>query len=134
MATGNQVLRAYSKAVKRIEDDRSMSASRVSAGFIFSPKQKKGCKIGYQVFVKVCRYSDKLLVREPDSGGLDCESKTMRQWERWNEIIEPLFAVTDKKGNPCQSKETRDILTPICGGNAINRKDNHEGISDHRDY
>jgi hypothetical protein len=95
MATGNQVLRAYSKAVKRIENDRSMSASQVSAGFIFSPKQKKGHKIGCQVFVKVCRYNDELLAREPDSGGLFCESKTMRQWERWNEIIEPLFESSD---------------------------------------
>ena len=96
MATGNQVLRAYSKAVKRIEDDRSMLATQISAGFIFPPGQKKGYKIGYQVFVKVCQYSDELLAREPDSGGLNCESKTMRQWERWNKLLEPLFESSSK--------------------------------------
>lgn len=95
MATGNQLLKAYSKTVKRIENDKSMLASQVSAGFIFSPGQKKGHKIGYQVFVKVCRYNDELLAKEPDSGGLVCESKVMRKWERWNELLTPLFESSD---------------------------------------
>lgn len=71
MATGTQVLRAYSKAVKKMEGEMTMSATEVSAGFIEvpNPPRKRGMK-KYQVFVKVCRYSEDLFKRRPQTGGL----------------------------------------------------------------
>jgi hypothetical protein len=42
MATGKQVLRAYSKAFKKLDADPRMTATSVSAGMIFAPGQKRG--------------------------------------------------------------------------------------------
>lgn len=70
MPTGNAVLRAYSRALKRLMEDDKMTASAVSAGMLFGPGQAKGAREGYQVFVKVIRYSDAKLARNPESGGL----------------------------------------------------------------
>ena len=83
MVTGTQVLRAYTRAVKVLELDEAMTASEQSAGFILPPVQRRGCKKGYQVFVKVYRYSDELLARDELSGGLlACATKGGRkkQW------------------------------------------------------
>ena len=76
VATGNNVLRAYSQAVRHLQSKwgkQTLSASAVSAGFIVPQglkKQKKGERAGVQVFVKVIRYSDAMLARFPFSGGL----------------------------------------------------------------
>ena len=70
MATGNQVLKAYSAAVKRFEQDPDIVAAEVSAGFIIPKGQKKGTRSGFQVFVKVYRYSEEVLADHPLSGGL----------------------------------------------------------------
>jgi hypothetical protein len=72
-ATGNALLRAYNKATKNLKNDDAMTASLVSAGFIIPNGQKRGCRKGFQVFVKVCRYSEELLKRKPITGGLLCE-------------------------------------------------------------
>jgi hypothetical protein len=69
-ATGNAVLRAYSKAVKKLDKDPLLLANLASAGFIIPNGQKRGQRKGYQVFVWVTRYSDELLKKKPLSGGL----------------------------------------------------------------
>ena len=75
MATGNAVLRAYSRAVKRITDEELLSTAQ-DAGFIPDPhnpdawKAKKGKRKGYQVFVKLVKYDEELLEKEPLTGGL----------------------------------------------------------------
>ena len=69
-ATGNNLLKAYSKAVKKLQKDKSMTACLVSAGFIIPDGQKKGKEKGFQVFVKVHRYSEELFKRKPITGGL----------------------------------------------------------------
>ena len=72
MATGNAILRAYNKAAKTAawpdKDDVSTIASSVSAGFIMPKGAPKG--VGFQVFVKVARFSETLLQECPESGGL----------------------------------------------------------------
>ena len=73
MATGNQVLRAYSRAVKRMQKEHFTTRAQESAGFIFAPGQKRGKRRGLQVFVTVCRYDDEVLESCPLSGGLLCE-------------------------------------------------------------
>jgi hypothetical protein len=75
-ATGNALLRAYSKAAQNLQRDEAMTASATSAGFIIPNGQKRGQRTGFQVFVKVCRYSEELLKRKPDTGGLLCEDAT----------------------------------------------------------
>lgn len=75
MATGNPVLRAYSRAVKRITKEKLLSTTQ-DAGFIADPHNpeawdaKKGKRKGYQVFVKLVKYDEELLAKEPLSGGL----------------------------------------------------------------
>ena len=69
-ATGNNLLRSYSKAVKKLQSDKRMTSSAVSAGFIIPDGQPRGKKTGFQVFVKVARYSDELLKKKPMTGGL----------------------------------------------------------------
>lgn len=73
VATGNALLRAYSKAAKHLQADRRLTATKTSAGFIIPVGQKRGKRTGYQVFVQVCRYSDELLKEQPMTGGLLCE-------------------------------------------------------------
>ena len=71
-ANGDNVLKAYAKAVKNIESDTMAAACSVTAGMLIPPGQKRGKRVGYQVFVKVSRYSDELLAKDPTSGGLMC--------------------------------------------------------------
>ena len=78
-ATGNELIWAYSKAVKRITKDEAMTSSETSAGFIIPNGQKRGQRTGFQVFVKVCRYSEALLKRKPVTGGLLCEDTPSRR-------------------------------------------------------
>jgi hypothetical protein len=67
-ATGNRVLRAYSRSVKTLAEDPRVSSSSQSAGFIFPAGAPKG--EGYQVFVTVERFSEARLKDKPESGGL----------------------------------------------------------------
>jgi hypothetical protein len=63
-ASGNALLRAYNKAAKFAD---GTTAREVSAGFIM-PADHEG--EGFQVFVKVCRFSERLLGTRPETGGL----------------------------------------------------------------
>lgn len=73
-ATGNNVRRAYNRAVKAMENAVVNSiAHEESAGFIVPAKKNQateGDTTGYQVFVRICRYSENLLKSDPLSGGL----------------------------------------------------------------
>lgn len=69
-ATGNAVLRAYSRAVKTLQDNEYLVSASRTAGFVIPNGQKKGQREGYQVFVQVCKFSEKLLKTQPLSGGL----------------------------------------------------------------
>lgn len=69
-ATGNALLRAYSKAAKNLQQDGMMAATTVSAGFIIPDGQKRGEREGYQVFVRVIRWSQAMKRLKPESGGL----------------------------------------------------------------
>lgn len=68
-ATGNSVIRAYNRSAKRIKDS-SLTSAATSAGFIIPDGQKRGEREGWQVFVKVIRFSEKKLKRNFESGGL----------------------------------------------------------------
>lgn len=68
-ATGNSVLKAWSRAAKRLATDDLLAASE-SAGFIFPNGQKQGEREGFQVMVTVYKYSDQLAARSPNSAGL----------------------------------------------------------------
>lgn len=75
VATGNSLLRAYSRAFKNFTDDTKFGgipliASETSAGFIITPGKRGEPKEGFQVFVRVCRYNESLLNRDTMSGGL----------------------------------------------------------------
>lgn len=67
-ASGNALLRAYNHAARNLAKG-AISAS-TSVGFIIPNGQKRGEKEGFQVFVKVIRYSDKKLKEDQNSGGL----------------------------------------------------------------
>lgn len=68
-ATGNSLLRAYNRSAKRIKD-ADLTSAATSAGFIIPDGQKRGQREGFQVFVKLIRYSDKKLKKNFESGGL----------------------------------------------------------------
>ena len=68
-ATGNAVLRAYNRAAKRMADS-SVTEAHESAGFIIPDGQKKGERTGFQMFVEVARWSEKLMKERPETGGL----------------------------------------------------------------
>lgn len=65
VATGNSVLRAYNKAVKKMQTEPFLATAQ-SAGFIIPDGQQDG----YQVFVKVYKFSRRLLKKCPGTGGL----------------------------------------------------------------
>jgi hypothetical protein len=68
-ATGETLRRAWSEVARRItKDDSTVAAS--DAGFVIPPGQKVGEREGFQVFVEMRRFSEKLLREEPISGGL----------------------------------------------------------------
>lgn len=54
-ATGNSVLKAYSRAAKQLNSDPDMLACDSSAGFVVP----KGEDEGVQVFVRLVRFSKK---------------------------------------------------------------------------
>lgn len=61
---------AYNRCVKRMQLASGLVSCSSSAGFIIPNGQKKGKRNGYQVFVKVCKFSEELLAKDPNSGGL----------------------------------------------------------------
>ncbi len=71
--SGNSVLRAYARAVKENERFGEDEAHASSAGYIIPKGQKAGEREGYQVFVTIIRYREKLHRKKPKSGGLRFE-------------------------------------------------------------
>jgi hypothetical protein len=70
-ATPSSILKAATKAARRLnKEPNTYVACAESAGFVFAPGQKRGQKEGYQITVKVERYSDAFLKSHPLSGGL----------------------------------------------------------------
>lgn len=69
-ATGDTLLRAWSESCRRISEDDSMTVAATDAGFVIPTGQKTGEREGFQVFVEMRRFSEKLLREEPISGGL----------------------------------------------------------------
>lgn len=69
-ATKESVSRAFAKSLKRILKEDNLIATSADAGFVIPKGQKRGQRNGYQVFVKVARYSDQLLKSKPLTGGL----------------------------------------------------------------
>lgn len=73
-----QIMRTYNKAIRRLRMDKRCSAVMESVGFLDGKTcwliQKDSSKVAkMQVFIKVCRYDDKILEKYPESGGLTCE-------------------------------------------------------------
>jgi hypothetical protein len=62
---------AYSLAKKSLAKN-SLIASSCSAGTVL-PAGERGTREGFQVFVKVAKFSEKLLKEQPLTGGLLCE-------------------------------------------------------------
>ena len=71
MATEDRLLRAYNKAAKSVHGDpEGLQSSSVTAGYIIPAGQKKGQRTGWQVSVKLERFSEAELISNPLSGGL----------------------------------------------------------------
>ena len=64
------VVRAFHKALRRMNPMTGMVKTEVSAGFFIPKGQKRGHRRGLQVFVTVYRYSDEMKTECPLSGGL----------------------------------------------------------------
>jgi hypothetical protein len=72
MLNKNSLFNAMAECFKRLENDSAITAAAHSAGFSFPEKDGEAPK--YQVFVKVCKYSEARLKENPISGGLLSES------------------------------------------------------------
>jgi hypothetical protein len=81
-ATGNSLLRAYAKAAKVFTTDHAVCSTEQDAGFIIVPKSLGEPATGFQVFVKICRYDEALLRRDPLSGGLLVHASPLRKAKR----------------------------------------------------
>lgn len=74
-AKATEMQRAFNRAYRRIKNDGLIS-SKQSAGFIDDPndpgsmKKKKGKRHGYQVIVRLVKYSDERLAEDERTGGL----------------------------------------------------------------
>lgn len=67
--TKDSLWKAYWRSLNRTKDEQLTSAA-TSAGLILPEKQKRGQKEGWQVFVKLIKYSDAKLKKNEKSGGL----------------------------------------------------------------
>lgn len=67
-ATMKSIRRAWDKAAGKFGKTSSINGTSVSAGFVLT--QEKKPRKGFQVFVRMVRYDEALLQRNPDSGGL----------------------------------------------------------------
>jgi hypothetical protein len=88
---------ALDRAIKTLKKHPEVSASMHDAGVFldFSENpQKKGTRKGLQIFVKVCRYDEELLAKEPLSGGLLCEA-VMAGAQQTNPVYETMTRWVD---------------------------------------
>lgn len=72
MSIAIETLKALETAGKRLADEPNMTASTISAGFIYDDESKE---TGVQVLVKVARFDARLLDEDIETGGLLCEKK-----------------------------------------------------------
>ena len=61
---------AWTKAIRKLCKDPQLLAAELDAGFIIPTGQKRGRRRGYQVFVRVCRWSEEMLRDQHITGGL----------------------------------------------------------------
>lgn len=95
VATGNAVLKAYSRAAKRIQEEGIRSTS-ISAGFIIPASKRGEPKKGWQVFVSMEAWSELALEDVPESGGLvDRAAKILH--DRAETTVAKVLAAREKK-------------------------------------
>lgn len=73
-----KMIRAHEVAVVAMEKDPVLEAVNQSGYFTFPGGQERGHRVGLQVFVRVCRYSEDLARDEPETGGLLVNRKARR--------------------------------------------------------
>lgn len=64
--------RAFKRALKEIKSQEAALASESDAGFVIVKRNDRpaGETTGFQVFVRVCKYDEGLLVSMPETGGI----------------------------------------------------------------
>jgi len=67
--TDSSLAGALNRAISRVQRSKEILSTEVDAGMIVN-RGKPGHRVGLQVFVRVCRYSDEMLKAEPMTGGL----------------------------------------------------------------
>lgn len=78
-AKATEMQRAFNRAFRRIKKEPALTAAGSDAGFIDDPREpgsmrkKKGKRHGYQVIVRLVKYSDEKLAKDELSGGLHAE-------------------------------------------------------------
>lgn len=68
--TNKSLERALNRARKHLLSGPSVTTASSDAGIVVGLEKPRGQREGYQVFVKVCRFSEKLLKDYPMTGGL----------------------------------------------------------------
>jgi len=70
--------KAYAKGLRRLVKDKRLTATEISCGFavLVTPSRDKSTWEDVQVFMKICRFSKKLLKEKPMTGGLLCNKKS----------------------------------------------------------
>lgn len=70
--TETTLRRAFKRALKEMKAQEAALASESDAGFVIVRRSDRpaGETTGFQVFVRVCKYDEGLLVGMPETGGL----------------------------------------------------------------
>ena len=70
--TETTLRRAFKRALKEMKAQEAALASESDAGFVIVKRNDRpaGETTGFQVFVRVCKYDEGLLVGMPETGGL----------------------------------------------------------------
>lgn len=68
-ATCNNLIKAYSRAVKAMSSDERITEHSESAGYLLNIEYSNE-RTGFQVFVTISRFDEALLKSNPTSGGL----------------------------------------------------------------
>lgn len=72
MPTSTALLAAQDRALRRMREDPEMVSTETAAGTVLPVGRghRTGTRKGYMVFVKVCRFDERLLAKKPITGGL----------------------------------------------------------------
>ena len=70
--TETTLRRAFKRALREMKAQKAALASESDAGFVIDRRNGRpaGKTTGFQVFVRVCKYDEGLLVGMPETGGL----------------------------------------------------------------